>query len=232
MNHQADKRLTVAHFSAVVYSAGRIFNGLSTCRPATEEFLRTGSVEGITTEHDLALLEDLRDLSQFVIDHCQARRGIDTGFVRGMNARIIRSGALHPGKLRRNDQEIGVNTRYGAHMPPAVEETGLERLVSRALQAEALREQALNLFSEVARAQPFEDGNKRTALFLANRLLIQEQEQAHELLTVPMGKVGGNELSDAFSNLLARLYLYDEAAALRAFLREYGFVAMASGGAP
>lgn len=228
MDQHANHELTVADLSTVVFSAGRVFNDLSVSRPATEEFLRTGSVEGITTKHDLALLEDLRDLAQFVIDHGQAGASIDTGFVRGVNARITRSGALHPGKLRRNDQEIGVSTRYGAHMPPAVDEAGLERLVDRALQAEALREQALTLFSNVARAQPFEDGNKRTALFLANRLLIQEQ--AHELLTVPMGKVGGTELSGTFNNLLAHLYLYEEAAALSDFLREYGFVAMVRGG--
>jgi hypothetical protein len=103
MAPHARQKHSVADLSAVVHSAGRVFNGLSTSRACTDEFLRSGSLEGITTEHDLALLEDLRDLSQFVIDHCQARRSIDTGFVCGMNARIIRSGALHPGELRRND---------------------------------------------------------------------------------------------------------------------------------
>lgn len=96
MDQHANHELTVGDLSGVVFSAGRVFNDLSVSRPATVEFLRTGSVEGITAEHDLALLEDLRDLAQLVIDHGQAGGSIDTGFVRGVNARISRSGALHP----------------------------------------------------------------------------------------------------------------------------------------
>lgn len=222
MDQHADHELTVADFSVVVFSAGRVFNGLSVSRPATVEFLRTGSVEGITTEHDLALLEDLRDLAQLVIDHGQARQRIDTGFVRGVNARITRSGALHPGKLRRNDQRIGVSTRYGEHMPPAMTEADLQQLLDRALRAKDPHEQALNLFVAVAKAQPFEDGNKRTALFVVNGILIRERAQM--LLTVPLDDVPAVGESLLFNDLLARSYIFGEDHDLKRLLRDRGLV--------
>ncbi|MGJ9425960.1 Fic family protein [Nesterenkonia halotolerans] len=220
MNQHADPRLTVADLSTVVFSAGRVFNDLSASRPATEEFLRTGTVENISSAHDLALLEDLRDLSQLAIDHGGARGGIDTGFVRCVNARITRSGALHPGEFRRSDQRIGVSTRYGEHRPPAITETDLQQLLDRALRAEDPREQALDLFVAIAKAQPFEDGNKRTAIFVANGLLIRERAQV--LLTVPLDEAPAVGEDRLFKDLLARSYIFGEDRGLKRLLRDRG----------
>ncbi|MGJ9426865.1 Fic family protein [Nesterenkonia halotolerans] len=220
MNQYADQRLTVADLSTVVFSAGRVFNDLSASRPATEEFLRTGKVEGISSAHDLALLEDLRDLSQLAIDHGQARGSIDTGFVRCVNARITRSGALHPGELRRSDQGVGVSTHYGEHMSPAITETDLQQLLDRALRAEDPREQALDLFVTLAKAQPFEDGNKRTAIFVANGLLIRERPPM--LLTLPLDGVQDIEHGQTFNDLLARSYIYDDDTGVKNLMRSHG----------
>ena len=56
-------RLTVTDLAGVVYSSGRVFDGLSTGRLDTENFLRTGSLDGVASRADLALLEDLRLVS-------------------------------------------------------------------------------------------------------------------------------------------------------------------------
>ena len=98
--------LTVADLAGVVYSSGKVFDGLSTGRLDTEEFLRSGSLDGVASRADLALLEDLRDAAQFVIDH--ARRKIDSMFVQSVNSTITRSGALHPGQLRTRAQSIAL----------------------------------------------------------------------------------------------------------------------------
>ncbi|WP_260758493.1 Fic family protein [Mycobacterium sp. SMC-8] len=203
--------------AGVVYSSGRVFDGLSTGRLDTENFLRTGSLDGVASRADLALLEDLRDAAQFVIDHASHR--IDAGFVRAINATITRSGALHPGQLRTQDQAIGVTTPYGRHSPEAVTDDQLQILLDNATRSPEAEENALDLFINLAKAQPFEDGNKRTAVFVANSLLIGAD--AGVLLTIP---VDDNDpgVARTFNDLLAKAYLYDEHEAVKTLLRRAG----------
>lgn len=199
--------LTVADLAGVVYSAGTVFDGLATSLSDTESFLRSGSTGGITSRADLALLEDLRDAAQFILNH---RGGtVDAAFVRGINAALSRSAAVHPGRLRTTDQQIGVSTRYGRHEPDACTETELQATISGA-------DDALELFIALAAAQPFEDGNKRTALFAANAARLAGG--TGQLLVVPV------ELADQFNDLLARAYIHGERAGVKDLLRRHGLV--------
>ena len=209
--------LTVADFAGVVYSSGKVFDGLSTGRLDTESFLRSGSLEGVASRADLALLEDLRDAAQFVIDH--VGRTIDSKFVRRVNATITRSGALHPGQLRSQAQSIGVTTPYGRHTPDALTEAGLQGLLDDATRSGDVRENALDLFVDLAKAQPFEDGNKRTAVFVANSLLIGSG--AGVLLTIPVDDDDPG-LARTFNDLLARAYVYGERDGVKVLLRSRG----------
>lgn len=208
---------SIADLAGVVYSSGKVFDGLSTGRLDTENFLRSGSLEGIVSRSDLALLQDLRDAAQFVIDHIGDH--IDGAFVCGLNATISRSGALHPGRLRTSDQQIGVSTAYGRHEPPALTEAELDNLIERAIAGTDISDAALNLFVDLAKAQPFEDGNKRTAIFAANSLLLGAG--APVLLTVP---VDDNDpgVARGFNDTLARAYLYDDRQAVKDLLRRRG----------
>ncbi|SIH23751.1 Fic/DOC family [Mycobacteroides abscessus subsp. abscessus] len=205
--------LTVADLAAVVYSSGKVFDGLTTGRLDTENFLRSGSLTGIASRADLALLEDLRDAAQFAIDH--AGRPIDSSFVQALNATITRSGALHPGQLRTQQQQIGVSTPYGRHTPDALTEPGLQAVLDAATGGGDVQENALALFMGLAKAQPFEDANKRTAVFAANSLLIGHSIGV--LLTIPV------DVARTFNDLLARAYIYDEQDEVKALLRSRGF---------
>ena len=209
--------LTVADLAGVVYSSGKVFDGLSTGRLDTENFLRSGSLDGVASRADLALLQDLRDAEQFVIN--QAGRTIDAQFVRAVNATITRSGALHPGQLRTPAQGIGVATPHGRHTPDALTDAELQTLIDRATASGDVQDNALDLFVNLAKAQPFEDGNKRTAVFVANSLLISSG--ARVLLTIP---VDDNDptLARTFNDLLARAYIYDELDEVKALLRSRG----------
>ncbi|MET3959932.1 prophage maintenance system killer protein [Rhodococcus sp. OAS809] len=208
--------INITDLAGAVYSSGRVFDGLATGRLDTENFLRSGSLAGVSSRSDLALLEDLRDVAQFIIDHHD--QPIDATYVRAVNAQITRSGALHPGQLRTDDQQIGVHTRHGRHTPPALTEGGLQQLIA-SLTCEDVTEHALDLFVELAKAQPFEDGNKRTALFVANSLLIG----GGRMLVVPVDE-NDPQLSDTFNDLLAKAYLRDEHAAVKDLLREHGLI--------
>jgi prophage maintenance system killer protein len=213
--------LTVSDLAAVVYSSGKVFDGLSTGRLDTENFLRSGSLDGVASRADLALLEDLRDAAQFVIDHLG--RTINAGFVRAVNATITRSGALHPGQLRTQAQAIGVATPFGRHTPHALNEDALQVLVDDAARSGDIRENAFDLFVELAKAQPFEDGNKRTAVFVANSLLIGSG--AGVLLTIPVDD-NDPSLAKMFNDLLAKAYMYDEHDGVKDLLRIHGLSAL------
>ncbi|ORW07696.1 cell filamentation protein Fic [Mycolicibacter longobardus] len=204
--------ITVADLAGVVYSSGKVFNGLAAGRLDTENFLRSGSLDGITSRSDLALLEDLRDCAQLIIDRGGQR--INADFVRAVNATISRSGALHPGQFRTTDQRIGVATRYGLHTPDGITEDVLQQFLDAALQGNDPCEVALELFVVLAKAQPFEDGNKRTALFVANAALIGSG--TGKLLTIPVDE------QDTFNDLLARAYIFGEHDALKSLLRDQG----------
>lgn len=208
--------INITDLAGAVYSAGKVFDGLVTSRRDTENFLRSGSLAGVSSRSDLALLEDLRDVAQFIIDHHD--QPIDANYVRAVNAQITRSGALHPGQLRTDDQQIGVHTRHGRHMPPALTEGGLKQLIT-SLSCEDATERALDLFVQLAKAQPFEDGNKRTALFVANSLLIGRGR----MLVVPIDE-NDPQLSDTFNDLLPKAYLRDEHDAVKNLLREHGLI--------
>ncbi|BAH33585.1 Fic family protein [Rhodococcus erythropolis] len=208
--------INITDLAGLVYSSGKVFDGLTTSRRDTENFLRSGSLTGIFSRADLALLEDLRDVAQFIIDHHE--QPIDATYVRAVNAQISRRGALHPGQLRTEDQQIGVHTRHGRHTPPALTEDGLQQLID-SLTCEDVTKHALDLFVELSKAQPFEDGNKRTALFVANSLLIG----GGRMLVVPVDE-NDPQLSDTFDDLLARAYLQGEHDAVKDLLREHGLI--------
>ncbi|WP_349827272.1 Fic family protein [Brevibacterium litoralis] len=219
--------IDVVDLVGLVYSSGKVFDGLSTGRLDTENFLRSGSLDGVTSRSDLALLEDLRDAARFIID--QAGAPVDTNYVRTLHAQMTRSAALRPGELRRDEQGIGVRTRYGRHEPPALDDEGLHELVAQTVSGTAEnggtpqdpRENALDLFIRLARAQPFEDGNKRTALFAANGVLFAAD--LAETLTIPVDE-DDPTVADTFNDLLARVYVFEDVDPLKDFLRDRGFV--------
>jgi prophage maintenance system killer protein len=199
--------VTVTDLAGVVYSCGRAFDGLTTGRLDTGEFLRTGNTAGITSRADLALLKDLRDAAQFILTNDSA--AIDAHFLCSLNRQISRS------ELRRSEQHIGVSTPLGRHTPPALDEETLEGLIQRALTTDAddVVENALTLFVDVARAQPFEDGNKRTALFAANSLLLR----SNQLIVIP-------DDTTTFNLHLAHAYLHHDDKGVKEMLRTEGII--------
>ena len=105
----------------VIFTAGVVFDNLSTSRLATARFLETGDTTGVRGRGDLALLEDLKAAGEFILS--DTGTPISAAYLRRINATLTRSAALNPGRLRTDDQGIGVRTRYGRHEPPAVSET-------------------------------------------------------------------------------------------------------------
>lgn len=211
---------TIADLAAVIYSAGRVFDGLAASRLDTENFLRTGSLHATASRADCELLQDLRDAAQFIIDHAGA--AIDGAFVCALNATITRSGALHPGQLRAPQQSIGVATPYGRHTPAPLTATELQAIVQQATLGHDPCDNALDLFLDIAAAQPFEDANKRTAVFAANSLLINTHTGI--LLTVPVDD-HDSTIAATFHQLLAQAYVHGNREHVKALLATHGLTA-------
>lgn len=200
--------ITIIDLAAVIYSSGKVFDGLQTGRLDTEEFLRTDSTSGISSMHDLALLRDLKEAARVVITHVNAAQGkVDSELLKQINASMTQSASIEPGVLRRDDEQIGVNTDLGRHEPPAVSTARLDQIVLEAILGDDPRLCAAKLFLAVAKAQPFKDGNKRTGIFAANALLISASTGLQ--LTVPFSE-DDPAVAQEFNRKLARAYIHDD----------------------
>ncbi|MDR2929341.1 MAG: Fic family protein [Propionibacteriaceae bacterium] len=91
---------------------------------------------------------------------------------------------------------------------------------SSLLRHEDLIGQAAALFVALAAAQPFMDGNKRTALFVAEGYLLHHRSD--QLLSLPTrDQSSGQEAVRHFNDLLARAYIFGEVAEAEEFLASY-----------
>lgn len=221
MNAAARPPLSARDLVRVVYSVGKVFDGLTTGRLATEAFLSTDDTSGISSRRDLELLRDLKDVAQLIVDTKGAT--VNAAYVRSINAAMIRSGALRPGELRRDDKRIGVSTPLGRHEPPALTDAGLQDTIGTATVINDTVETALNLFIDLAKAQPFEDGNKRTALFAANAYLLGAR--AGLLLTVPV-EDDDPSIAAEFITHLATAYIHGDTSRVKALMRARGLASL------
>lgn len=199
---------SVKKLSALLYRMGRTFDGLNTDRISTEDFLRTGNPELLSSKSNKELLNDLTDASTFVMETDYNVTPIDLDFARNVNARIRRTGALKPGIIRTTEPAY-VDTTLGSWK--AVDSPNLNDL--SAMIAEAvnkdngpLMDRAVQLFCKQAKMQPFGDGNKRTALLMANAVTVSETN-GDVMVSVPADNMDDVHM---FNELLSRWYVKDD----------------------
>ena len=202
--------------SDVIYTAGKVFDNLRSGHLATLTFLENGDVTQISSRADLQLLQDLRDAAHIVVQYRAARKPVTAEAIVDVNAAMTRSAALYPGVFRTDDSNIGVATVYGDHRRAGTNLAGLRNLIRRAERESSASRQAAALFVLLAKAQPFGDGNKRTALLSANILLGDST-----VLAVPYAE-GNKGVSERFNDLLASAYIFDEIDNCVDYLVTYG----------
>lgn len=177
------RAMSTKSLAGLLYEMGVTFDNLSTTRMATEEFLRTGNPDVIGSRQDYDLLLDLKAAAHYTLTYDYARQPFDLAYVRGINRQLTRTAALSPGALRRSEN-VAVRLIDGRRYVPPVPDPGqLEGILRKASASSGSPEDASLLFASLAAAQPFGDGNKRTALLAANGLLLKKGRQA--ILTVP-----------------------------------------------
>ena len=132
---------------------------------------------------------------------------LDLAYICKINADVARDGAVAWGKLRTGKVRIS-GTNY---VPPVPDENTVNDILESIKSIENETERAITLMFKLMKAQLFWDGNKRTSMLAANKLMIQN---GCGIISVP------NELLGEFNEILCNYYTNDTLEQAKAFVYE------------
>lgn len=171
--------------------------------PQTKTILEGINVPDVRLD-DIQAILNMRDAWRFLLGSIDAPVTVE--YLCKLNEYIARNEALEWGKLRTGRVTIS-GTDYEPDVPT---QRGVERGLAAILSRDATAtEKALAAFCWGARGQFFWDGNKRTSLVLANKLLL---EAGAGMLTVT------EKHMEEFNRLLVAFYNTGEGETLEKFL--------------
>lgn len=172
--------------------------------PQTKTILNGVNVPSVQLD-DIQAILNMRDAWKYLLSTVD--EPVTLQYFCKLNEFIARNEALEWGKLRTGAVAIS-GTEYIPPVPSAEQTTNeLNEILSDT--STTVTEKALNIFVWGARGQFFWDGNKRTSLTLANKLLI---ESGHGILTVT------DKYMEQFNTLLLDYYNTNQSERLKAFL--------------
>lgn len=193
-----------------VYCGMRMENRAVTF-PQTQTILNGVNVPGVQLD-DIQAILNMRDAWRFLMDTVAEPLTVD--YICKINEFIARNEALVWGKLRTGT--VGISgTEY---KPPIPDRATVEKELAAILEADTTAtEKALSAFAWGARGQFFWDGNKRTSLTVANKILLSE---GAGILTIT------DKHMEAFNTLLLDFYNTGEAEDLKRFLYNHALQGM------
>lgn len=173
--------------------------------PQTKTILEGVNVPGVQLD-DIQAILNMRDAWKYLLNTVNEPLTFD--YWCKLNEYIARNEALEWGKLRTGN--VGISgTDY---MPPIPQKQDTERELLNILQDDTTAtEQALNAFAWGTRGQFFWDGNKRTSLMLANKILIMA---GAGILTIT------DKYIEKFNTVLLEYYNTGDSDELKVFLYE------------
>lgn len=185
-----------------VYCGMRMENRAVTF-PQTQTILNGVNVPNVQLD-DIQAILNMRDAWRFLLD--TVSEPLTLNYICKLNALIARNEALEWGKLRTGSVSIS-GTDY---MPPIPSKETAERDFREILEQEiTATEKALSAFLWIAKSQLFWDGNKRTGMTTANKLLLSA---GAGMLTVQ------DRHMEQFNTLLLDFYNNGKAEKLKQFL--------------
>ncbi len=172
--------------------------------PETKTILDGINVPNVILD-DILAIRNMRDAWKDILNSTEK---LDFDYICKLNGYIARNEAIEWGTLRTGN--VGIS---GCSYKPAIPEIDkvkgdIKRILSSYV---SITEQALDLFCYVTYNQIFWDGNKRTALASANKLLI---DHGCGMLTI------SDENMKQFNDLLQNMYENGDKNPLKAFLYE------------
>ncbi|MDT2640900.1 Fic family protein [Enterococcus dongliensis] len=180
----------------LVYNAGK-FEGLNTTLLQTEEIIKYNRANNVAVD-DVLTVVNLKRGFELLLNDVQEPL-IETS--KRINRIVASEDALFPGEIRTGGVEV--STIQGRYVPPMLTEDEVNNQYGKIMNQEISEtEKALRLFLFISKNQIFWDGNKRTALLTANKIMFSK---GLGLLSIPETKfVKFNELLSNYynSNLL------------------------------
>lgn len=190
----------------LVYNAGK-FEGLNTTLLQTEEIIKYNRANGVSVDEVLTVVH-LKQGFEYIL---QKQDGALIDISKKINGLVAKEDALFPGEIRTGGVEV--STLQGRYVPPKLTEEQVNSNMDKIMASEmSATYKALELFLFISKNQIFWDGNKRTALLTANKVMfehcvglfsIPEQHfmKFNELLSDYY-----NDKSDAFETIMKFMY--------------------------
>lgn len=175
----------------LVYNAGK-FEGLNTTLLQTEEIIKYNRANNVAVDDVLTVVNLKRGFEMLLNDVQEPL--LETS--KRINRIVAAEDALFPGEIRIGGVEV--STIQGRYVPPMLTEDEVKNQYDKILNQEISdTEKALRIFLFISKNQIFWDGNKRTALLTANKIMFS---QGVGLLSVPETEFA------KFNNLLINYY--------------------------
>ncbi|SFH87828.1 Fic family protein [Pisciglobus halotolerans] len=149
----------------LVYNAGK-FEGLNTTLLQTEEIIKYNRANNVAVDDVLTVVNLKRGFEMLLNDVQEPL--LETS--KRINRIVVAENALFPCEIRTGGVEI--STIQGRYVPPMLTEAEVKDQYDDLMyQNISETEKALRLFLFISKNQIFWDGNKRTALLSANKLM-------------------------------------------------------------
>lgn len=160
----------------LVYNAGK-FEGLNTTLLQTEEIIKYNRANNVAVDDVLTVVNLKRGFEMLLNDVQEPL--IETS--KRINRVVAAEDALFPGEIRTGGVEV--STIQGRYVPPMLTEDEVKNQYDKILNQDISdTEKALRLFLFISTNQIFWDGNKKTALLTANKIMFS---QGVGLLSIP-----------------------------------------------
>lgn len=148
-----------------IYSSAKI-EGCNVTFPETETILNGVNVANVQLD-DIQCILNLRDAWKHVIATIEEELNLE--YICKINEYVARNESLQWGKLRTGKVLIS-GTEY---VPTIPQEEEVTKQIKETLQIENVTQRAIQYMLYGMRSQLFWDGNKRTSMIIANKILIQ-----------------------------------------------------------
>ena len=185
-----------------IYSSAKV-EGINITFPQTQTILDGITVANLKVD-DVEKILNLRDAWKYVLNNIETELSLD--FIKKINSFVARNESLDWGVLRYGS--VGISgTDY---IPPIPEEKIVLMDLFNILHSQnSVTEKALNLFMYLCKQQLFWDGNKRTAMIVVNKYLIENGKGIFQI---------SEKNIEEFNTLLSEYYSTDEKDKLKNFL--------------
>lgn len=193
------KRLIVDN----IYSNAKI-EGCNVTFPQTQTILQGVNVPKVTLD-DINCILNLRDAWKYMIDHVTDEFNLD--YICKINSYVARNESLEWGVLRTG--KVGISgTEY---IPEIPNREDVVKQLEKINQIENATKRAISYMLYGMRGQLFWDGNKRTSIILANKILISS---GSGVLTIK------DTYLNEFNTLLTEFYNTNDTTKIEQFLYE------------